>query len=147
MIWNQFFDLMRLACCMEPKTQPPKGLDPFTYSQWNVKAKAFGKAYCQRWGVVHFTTCLHIFIYHIGFYIEELGSVEKYGNYVIEGLHQQLKHGTNCFKDPQQQCVRWLNTSLGIYQLHHQQITEMPKETNYRRRKKVRPHWTDLNLD
>lgn len=47
------------------------------------------------------TPYLHILIYHIGYYRERYGGLEKYGNFAIEGRHQwnksAIRTGTSQF--------------------------------------------------
>lgn len=116
-IWNQFLALIWLACCLEPKTSPPSGLAAFSVEKWNADALAFGMANASRWATEKVTTCIHILIYLVGFFIDRLGSIEHWGNYVIEGLHQQLKRGNNCFVDAHSQCRRWLLSSFQHFQV------------------------------
>lgn len=135
-IWSQFLELIRLACCLEPKTSPPSGLAPFSLERWNADARAFGTAFVSRWAKEKVTTCIHILIYHVGFFIDQLGSIESYGNYVIEGLHQRLKRGNNCFVEPKKQCHRWLLSSLRQFRFGLQaDRTEKPTK---------KKHWTEL---
>ena len=58
---------------------------------WKRKALEFAKAFVQEYERQEVTTYLHIFVYHVGFYVEKYGSLERFANYGIEGLHAKNK--------------------------------------------------------
>lgn len=62
-----------------------------TESQWLENAKKFGRMFINVYSENDVTPYLHILIFHIGFFREHYGGLEKYGNFAIEGRHQWNK--------------------------------------------------------
>ncbi len=61
-----------------------------TEEQWKVEAHELGRLYIKCWGQEEVTPYLHVYIYHISYYLEQYSSKEKLGNYALgEAFMQQ----------------------------------------------------------
>jgi hypothetical protein len=78
--------------------------------EWVAEAREFGRLFQKRFVNKHVTPYLHVFIYHLGYYIEEYGSIEAFSNYVIEELHQDIKRLNVNWTDKSAACKRWLES-------------------------------------
>lgn len=58
---------------------------------WKRKALEFARLFVAEYEHQDVTSYLHAFVYHIGYYVERYGSLEKLANYGIEGLHAKNK--------------------------------------------------------
>jgi hypothetical protein len=67
-----------------------------TEEQWKVEVWELGWLYVKCWGQDEVTPYLHVFIYHIGYYLEQYGGIEKFGNYALEGKHSCNKVILQC---------------------------------------------------
>lgn len=74
-MWAQFYYLLSVASLAEPS---------ITEQDWLAKARIFGKNFVTIYSAEDVTPYCHVFIYHLGFYLEKYGSVEKFANYAIE---------------------------------------------------------------
>jgi hypothetical protein len=67
-----------------------------------MEAREFGQAFVDSYCEEEVTPYIHIFVYHIGLFLHKFGSVEKFANYAIEGMHRVNKtnerFGTSHFK-------------------------------------------------
>lgn len=78
-VWQQFHDLVALS-------SQDEGAVKITYREWLCEALPFGRTFVKCWGKEEVTTYIHIFVYHVGFYLQRWGSIEKFANYAIEGM-------------------------------------------------------------
>lgn len=139
---------MRMACRMKPK-EPAEDLPAFNRENWKKDAREFGKLYLSRYLADKVTTYLHIFVYHVGEFIDMHGSIEAYGNYVIEGLHRRLKTAPNCFKDAADQCRRWLTSAQCVSLNQSEQVkeTEHTQAQERLRKKKRKQEWPEISIE
>ena len=54
-------------------------------------AKKFANAVVNAAGEGAITTYIHIFVYHVGFFLEKYGTIEKFANYGVEGTIRRIK--------------------------------------------------------
>jgi hypothetical protein len=87
--WQLFHKLISLA--VQPKVS-------ITEKQWLEEAKPFGKAFTARYTKQEVTTYIHLFIYHVGFYLEKYESIEIFANVATESMHSLNKDnlGRSC---------------------------------------------------
>lgn len=81
-IWQQFWALLTLASQSET---------PVTEENWLAKAKIFANNYLKRYCAEDITPYIHVFVYHVGYYLEKYGNLEIFANYAIEGRHHYNK--------------------------------------------------------
>lgn len=81
-LWKQFWVLLSLASSTDIS---------ITESEWLHKAKQMGKLFREVYTAEDVTPYLHVFVYHCGYYLEQFGSLERFGNYAIEGKHKHNK--------------------------------------------------------
>jgi len=62
-----------------------------TEQTWRLRARNWGSDLIGNYNAAAITPYIHLFIYHIGAYLEEYGSVEKFANYAIESKHKTIK--------------------------------------------------------
>lgn len=95
-VWRAFIPLLAIAVELEPKK---RGF--ISDEDWRNKARAFGTLFVSRYGSEEVTPYIHVFVYHVGYYIERYDSLEKFANYASESKHQinkkVLKRGTSGF--------------------------------------------------
>lgn len=93
-MWRRFLDLVILLSQAE-------GLIHITLSQWLQEARPFGELYSRCFRKEEVTPYIHIFVYHVGFYLEHWGSIQKFANYSLEGTvsvdKRILQQGTSHF--------------------------------------------------
>ncbi|KAL6070879.1 unconventional myosin-VIIb-like [Balamuthia mandrillaris] len=81
-IWELFAKLYTLAA------QPQVII---TEEEWLKMAREFGFMFSKRYGEEEVTPYIHVFVYHVGFYLHKYGSVEKFANYADESRHSRNK--------------------------------------------------------
>ncbi len=82
LIWKQYHELVSLLVQANVS---------ITEKQWRDEAKELGRAIIKLYGREEITPYLHVFIYHVGYFLEHYGGIEKYGNYALEGKHSTNK--------------------------------------------------------
>lgn len=72
-----------------------------TAKEWRDKARVFGANFTKLYTKEAVTPYLHCFIYHVGFYLEEYGALDIFGNYGTEGRirsnKRMISRSTNGF--------------------------------------------------
>jgi hypothetical protein len=111
-IWRRYHELVSLLVQAHVS---------ITEEQWKAEARELGRLYVKCWGRDEVTPYLHVFIYHIGYYLEQYGGIEKFGNYALEGKHSCnkaiLQRMTSRFKFGKEGAVRQqLLTNLRLEQ-------------------------------
>ena len=90
------FPLLRLAMKYKPREH-----EFVREEKWKIDAKEYANLFIQCYGAAAVTPYIHVFVYHLGFYLETYDGVEKFANYPIEGCHLENKrnfqHSTNKF--------------------------------------------------
>lgn len=81
-VWELYHKLLSLA--VQPEVV-------ITKQQWLAEAIPFGRTFIARYTKSEVTPYIHIFIYHIGFFLEKYGSIEKFANYATESMHSVNK--------------------------------------------------------
>lgn len=80
--------------------QPFEGI---TEKWWLSHAKQLAKLFIERYQAEDVTPYLHVFVYHIGYYLQRYGSLEAFANYAIEGRHHfnkvMISNGTSGFSN------------------------------------------------
>ncbi len=92
--------------------------------QWKAEAHKLGHLYIKCWGWEEVTPYLHVFIYHIGYYLKQYSGIEKFRNYTLKGKHssnkQILQRMTSQFKFGKEGAVRQqLLMNLWLEQHHY----------------------------
>ncbi|KAL6040284.1 hypothetical protein QOT17_025447 [Balamuthia mandrillaris] len=59
--------------------------------QWKKEAKKFKDAYLDAFAPEDFTTYMHVFVDHLGYFLEKYGCVEMFSNFGIEHTHSRVK--------------------------------------------------------
>ena len=77
-MWSQMVQLLALA------SSPAVTV---TEKFWLEKARAFGTLFGKVYAKEAVTSYLHLFVYHLGFFLEKYGGIEMLANYGIEGMH------------------------------------------------------------
>ncbi|KAL6042635.1 IS200/IS605 family element transposase accessory protein TnpB [Balamuthia mandrillaris] len=62
-----------------------------TDEEWKQEAKVFLQAFIQAWNGKDVTTYIHVFVDHLGYWLEREGLVEKFSNFGIKTTHTDLK--------------------------------------------------------
>ncbi|KAL6072557.1 hypothetical protein QOT17_005380 [Balamuthia mandrillaris] len=73
------------------QTTLPREKLSITDEEWKQEAKVFLQAFIQAWNGKDVTTYIHVFVDHLGYWLEREGSVEKFSNFGIETTHADLK--------------------------------------------------------
>ncbi len=60
-------------------------------AQWQEEAQQFGKAFVAYYCNEDVTPYIHVFVYHVGYFLEHYQSIERFGNYAIEGKIAETK--------------------------------------------------------
>ena len=79
-IFEQGLILISICCSSNPT---------ITESDWLHVAKIFASNW-KKMSLVQ-TTYLHVFVYHVGYFLEKYSGLEKYANYSIEGIVHYTK--------------------------------------------------------
>jgi hypothetical protein len=74
-VWERAVDLIALA-----------ELDwvEITEDEWMRRAKEFGRLYVDTFGAEEVTSYIHILVYHVGFFLDRYGTIERFANYSTE---------------------------------------------------------------
>jgi hypothetical protein len=121
--------------------------DKVVTDNWNELAKEFSKAFTARYMSESITPYMHVFIYHVGYYLQNVGSIEAFANYDIEAWHKKNKRvksgATNFLGGPNgTKKKRNPNTSFTFQQLaHHRRTVNSPLP------KTLFGEWTKAHLD
>jgi hypothetical protein len=136
--------------------------------KWQHCARRFGALYAARYLPEKTTPYMHVFVYHVGYFLKKLGNIECFANYDIESWHKINKRvksfATVAFggrTDP-------TKNSLGRQQLQYQHRTryastilnpaekgqknakrkrdENEEDQNLRPTKQKGPNWTERQL-
>lgn len=102
---------------------PPKDI----IDKWEHCARRFGALYAARYLPEKTTPYMHVFVYHVGFFLRKLGNIECFANYDIESWHRINKRvksfATVAFGGRTAEDQPKIST-LGRQQLHHQYRTQ-----------------------
>lgn len=115
---------------------------------WKKKALEFARAFTREYESKDVISYLHAFAYHVGYFVEKYGSLERLANYGIEGLHAKnkkvIREATNGFK---------LGPRLTLQELQHhfRQEYHRGKLLNAHKvekhRSKGKGSWVEAKLD
>ncbi|KAL6069211.1 hypothetical protein QOT17_007748 [Balamuthia mandrillaris] len=81
-VWTSYHKLISLA--VHDKVN-------ITQEEWLAEAREFGHAFTAHYDNSEVTPYIHIFVYHLGFYLEKFGSVQRFANFGIESKHSVNK--------------------------------------------------------
>jgi hypothetical protein len=150
-IWEMYSPLVT---AMMSET-PPEDI----VNNWTPLAKAFGELYVRRFLTEKVTPYMHVFIYHIGDFLNRLGNIECFANYDIESWHsinKRVRALAACAFGGRADDVEF-KQQLPKQQLQHQERTreEIPihKKDGQPPKKKRKinhedkPNWTEKQLD
>lgn len=79
-MWKQYWALLTISYKNDVKEE-----------DWLKKACEFGNNFKHLYSAEDVTPYLHLFVYHFGYYLENLGNIEIFANYAIEGHHKSNK--------------------------------------------------------
>lgn len=144
-IWSLYTPLVTAMM----SESPPKDI----VDKWEHCARRFGTLYTARYLAEKTTPYMHVFVYHVGFFLKKLGNIECFANYDIESWHRINKRiksfATVAFggrSDP-------TKSTLGRQQLQHQYRTRFaqfdnvnPMEADQNQAKRKRGEDEDQNL-
>ncbi len=122
--------------------------DPEIVKNWTDTARQFADAITDRFPEENaITPYIHVFVYHVGYFLQKLGNIECFANYDIESWHRKNKMVKNLATPG----FGGRGTTLPVQQLQHQQRTkrrrEQPEEkTDEPAPKKQRIAWTEKQL-
>ncbi len=118
-----------------------------TEEEWLSRARTFGKAFVAAYTGEDVTTYIHIFIYHLGFFMEKYQSIEKFANYALEGKHrvtkQILTHSTSGFSQGEVQAAQQQMQVLTREEVHRAtqpQQSPLKKHKATWAEKSIQPH-------
>lgn len=80
-VWKHLIELLALA----------SSEDQITNGFWLCEARTFGNEFLNVYDANAVTPYLHVLIYHVGYYRERYGSLERLSNLGIEGQHARNK--------------------------------------------------------
>jgi hypothetical protein len=134
-VWCTFYELSTLAC---------QARVHITEEEWLRRARPFGTLFTACYEGRNTTPYIHIFVYHLGFFLEHYHGIEKFANYALESQHRvnkiRMRGGTNGFSDgPVQAATQQLNAQK---RLEHHATTHDKRESKRGRRK----GWAESNL-
>lgn len=98
---------------------PPKDI----VDKWEHCARRFGTLYGERYLPEKTTPYMHVFVYHVGFFLRKLGNIECFANYDIESWHKINKRVKNLGTVPFGGRSDPTKSSLGRQQLQYQHRT------------------------
>jgi hypothetical protein len=121
LIWKQLRALLTLA--MQDEEQ-------ITEEKWLCMSKQFSTNFTARYCDEDVTLYIHVFVYHIGYYLEKYGNLELFTNYTIEGHHHYnkvaIQSGTNDFSNADS--AHNLQYQLLTYSWQKQQSVPLPSQ-------------------
>jgi len=82
-LWREFKDLMKIATSTDTPTITAEG--------WTERARAWATVLVSVYDQMEVTPYLHVFVYHLGFFLVKCDSLEKFANYSIENKHQVVR--------------------------------------------------------
>jgi hypothetical protein len=110
-VWGDFLPL--LAITVQEK---PEEAGFVSDQDWRERAREFGRKFVSRYGSEEVTPYIHLFIYHLGYYMENYGSIERFANYASEGKHQinkkVIRQATNGWGGQKKSFTSKLSTQL-----------------------------------
>lgn len=121
-VWKQLQYIMRIVVKYEPTQEE--------CSTFSSKATQWGNLYIKCFGAPAVTPYIHILCAHVGSFLEQYGSIGKFGNWAAEGLHSEVKYtvlhnsprsgGGVSNKGPafyalKEHCLEHILRSLGVY--------------------------------
>jgi len=77
-LWKQFHSLHSFATAANPN---------ITEKDWRTQAREFGEKFVGVYSSSDVTTYIHVFVYHLGYFLEKHNGVEKLGKFGIESMH------------------------------------------------------------
>lgn len=134
-VWRTFYELATLAC--QARVQ-------ITEKEWLLQARGFGKLFTQTYEARNTTPYIHIFVYHLGYFLEHYHGVEKFANYALECKHRtnkiQMHGGTSGFSaGPVEAARQQLNAQMRTEHHQHRQLISSVSRGKKR-------GWAELNL-
>jgi hypothetical protein len=81
-MWRRYYNLTTLL------TQASVNVREET---WREEARRWGRLVVHLYGKEEVTPYIHIFIYHLGYFLERYSGLEKFTNFVLEGKHTMNK--------------------------------------------------------
>jgi len=82
-LWRELKELMAIATSTESTK--------ITTEEWTRRARSWASTLVTIYDKMEVTPYLHVFVYHLGFFLVECDSVERFANYSIENKHQSAK--------------------------------------------------------
>jgi hypothetical protein len=134
-IWRTFHKLATLAC---------QARVTITEAEWLTQAQEFGKLFIDCYEARNTTPYIHIFVYHVGYFLETYEGIEKFANYALECKHRtnkiRLRSGTSGFSGgPVQAATQQLNAQT---RTEHHDLIYPPAVKRGRKR-----GWAESNLE
>eukprot|EP01102_Stenamoeba_stenopodia_P003858 TRINITY_DN1398_c0_g1_i10.p1 TRINITY_DN1398_c0_g1~~TRINITY_DN1398_c0_g1_i10.p1 ORF type:complete len:102 (-),score=10.78 TRINITY_DN1398_c0_g1_i10:407-712(-) len=62
-----------------------------TAEEWTQRARTWATTLVSVYDKMEITPYLHVFVYHLGFFLVQCDSLERFANYSIENKHQVTK--------------------------------------------------------
>lgn len=120
-----------------------------TEDEWISKARVFAQNFTVIYSGEDVTPYLHIFVYHLGYFLSVLGCVEKFANYATEGRHRYNKRliitSTNGFSRRDSiYSVTWQELKKSWRQ--DKRHIEHPEDEPKKRKRKRQSGWQDYTL-
>lgn len=93
-VWRKLRELVVLSGQEDHEVQ-------ISAAEWRAEARSFGALYAQRHGAEEVTPYIHVLVYHVGYWLEHYGGIEKFANYATEGMvavnKRNLRRGSSMF--------------------------------------------------
>ena len=115
-VWKRYHDLVSLS------KQAQVAIEE---AEWLEYARSFGTAFMHCFHLEDITSYIHVFMYHLGYFLKKYNGIEKFANFVDESKHRENKtnlfHGTSVFRYGesgaayQQLCASVCNESHGLF--------------------------------
>lgn len=119
-------------------------------NEWRKEARVWARIIIHVYGPEEITPYIHVFVYHLGYYLEKYGGVEKFGNYSLESKHSCnkaiLRDMTNRFKMGEAAAVRQqLQANVRLEQHRFTQMQAQGEEPKKKKQRSVKS-WAERSL-
>lgn len=111
--------------------------------EWRTQAQHFGQLFTNCYEAHNTTTYIHIFVYHLSYYLEKYHRVKKFANYALKCKHCtnkiQMCSGTSGFSSgPVEAVKQQLNAQK---RMEHHNVGQQEQSKQGRKR-----GWAEMNL-
>jgi len=76
-----------------------------TKEAWLHEAQQWGQLFISLYGKEDVTPYMHVFVYHVGWYLEWYHGIEKFATFALEAKHAKNKAQYNCSTNKACHCL------------------------------------------